>query len=41
MNQLTTTSTKLDVLGVKVWVNEVEEANFHVNFKIYSIKRQN
>ena len=28
-------STKLNVLGVKLQVNEVEEANFDVNFKIY------
>ena len=30
--------TKLDVLGVKLQVNEVKKVNFHVYFKKYFLK---
>ena len=34
LEAMATTLIKLKVLGVKLQVNEVEEAIFHVNFKI-------
>ena len=38
LSQKASTSTKLDILGVKLQVNEVEKVNFHVNFEKYSLK---
>ena len=35
------TATKLDVLGVKLQVNEVEKVNFHIHFKKRLLKSPN
>ena len=38
MKRRDSTSTKLNILGVKQQVNEVKKVNFHVNFEKYSLK---
>ena len=38
MKHLDSTLTKLDVLGVKVYVKEAEKVNFHAYFMKYLLK---
>ena len=38
MNYLTSTLTKLDVLGVQVQVIEVKKLEFHIHFKKYGLE---
>ena len=38
MNHPNSISTKLDVLGVNLWVIEVKKFNFEVSFEKYSLK---
>ena len=38
MNHLDSTLTKLDVVGVKLYVNEADKFNFNIHFKKYLIK---
>jgi len=38
MNHLDSMVTKLDVVGVKLYINEAEKVNFYVYFKKYLVK---
>ena len=38
MNHLDSIVTKLDVVGVKLYINEAEKVNFYVYFKKYLVK---